>query len=207
MEALLQGGLRERARCSGARYEVGPDHQERIGLQYLNREVWISFPAGTVECGDGRGPISLREEILILHYLETARGTPLSKEWISFGSIPAGAFYNPVFQKRCKAPLVRFFGENPDDLRSVAVALNAEPVALGDGAVKIPALPMIPIALVLWQGDKDFPPEGNVLFDSSVTDYLPVEDMVILVETVVWKLIKNKGSRVPGSGGSRGRGG
>ncbi len=190
LEALRDGDLRERARRSGGRYEIGPDHQPRIGLRYLNRDGWISFPAGAIEFPDGRGPVSLREEILIFHYLKTAGGTRLSGEWISFANIPAGAFYNPVFQKRCKDPLVRFFGANPDDLRSVAAAMNAEPVAIGDGGFKIPAFPMTPLALVLWRGDEDFPPEGNVLFDRSITDYLPVEDIVILAETVVWKLIK-----------------
>jgi len=190
LEALREGDLPEQARRSGGRYEIGPEGQPRVGLRYLNRNVWVSFPAGAVECSDGQGPIALREEILIFHYLKMACGIPPAGQWISFADIPAGAFYSPVFQKRCKEPLARFFGGNPDDLRSVALAIDAEPVALGDAAVKISALPMVPIALVLWQGDKDFPPEGNVLFDSSVTNYLPVEDMVILAETVVWKLIK-----------------
>jgi hypothetical protein len=44
----------------------------------------------------------------------------------------------------------------------------------------------------LWKGDTEFPPDGNVLFDSSITGYLPAEDIVILAETVVWKIIKAK---------------
>jgi hypothetical protein len=48
----------------------------------------------------------------------------------------------------------------------------------------------VSLGLVLWKGDEEFPPEGNILFDSSITGYLPVEDIVILAETVVWKLIK-----------------
>ena len=46
---------------------------------------------------------------------------------------------------------------------------------------------------VVWRGDAEFPAEGKVLFDSSVSRYLPVEDIVVLAETVVWKLIKKKG--------------
>jgi hypothetical protein len=48
------------------------------------------------------------------------------------------------------------------------------------------------VGLVLWKGDEDFPPEGNILFDASVASYLPVEDIVILTEMVVWKLVKKK---------------
>jgi len=46
--------------------------------------------------------------------------------------------------------------------------------------------------LVVWRGDAEFPPDGNVLFDGSVSEYLPVEDTVILAETVVWKLVNAK---------------
>jgi hypothetical protein len=46
--------------------------------------------------------------------------------------------------------------------------------------------------LVLWRGDAEFPAAGNLLFDDSVTEYLPVEDIVILAETVIWKLIKGR---------------
>jgi hypothetical protein len=63
--------------------------------------------------------------------------------------------------------------------------------------VKVQAFPRVALGMVLWKGDAEFPPEGNVLFDSSVTAYLPVEDIVILAETVVWKLIKRKNTYSP----------
>ena len=75
---------------------------------------------------------------------------------------------------------------------SVAGEVQGEPLNLGDVGVKIQAFPFVPLALVLWRGDAEFPAEGSILFDSSVSKYLPVEDMVILAETVVWKLIKAK---------------
>lgn len=61
---------------------------------------------------------------------------------------------------------------------------------MGDASVLIWAFPRVPIGLVLWKGDEEFPPAGNILFDSSIPAYLPVEDIVVLTETVVWKLIK-----------------
>ena len=51
-------------------------------------------------------------------------------------------------------------------------------------------LPRIPLGFVVWRGDAEFQAEGKVLFDSSVSQYLPVEDIVVLAETVVWKLVK-----------------
>ena len=65
-------------------------------------------------------------------------------------------------------------------------------MSLGDVGIRLPVLPRLPLALVLWREDTEFPAEGKVLFDSSVSGYLPVEDIVVLAETVVWKLGQEK---------------
>jgi len=198
VQALLRADLAERATRSGSRLEITPPDQKRIGLRYLGRDLLLSFPQETIEPSNGGGPISLREEILILHYLEKARGNPLTGEWISFAEIPGGTFYHPVFLKRCRTPLVKYFGEIPDSLLFSAIdEVRGEPWSMGDVGVKIQAFPFVALGLVLWKGDAEFPPDGNVLFDSSITGYLPVEDIVILAETVVWKLIKKKNANSP----------
>ena len=190
---LLRSDLAERAARSGGRFEPEPGGEGKIRLSYLGREICLSFPGGTMEPRNGGDPLSLREEILVFHYLEGSTGVPASGEWTSFSEIPGGTFYNPVFLQRCKAPLVKHFGEDPQKLVAVAAEeVRGEPFPLGDTGVRVPAFPRVTLGLVLWKGDEEFPPEGNVLFDSSITGYLPVEDMVILAETVVWKLVKAK---------------
>jgi hypothetical protein len=191
VQALVKADLAERAVRSGGRFEAISAGESRIGLVCLGREVRVHFPRGTVEASNGGKPVSLREEILILHYLEKGGRASLTESWISFAEIPGGTFYHSVFLQRCKAPLVKYFGEIPARLLSVAAdEFRGEPWSVGDRGVKIQALPSVPLGLVLWKGDDEFPPEGNVLFDSSISQYLPVEDIVILAETVVWKLIK-----------------
>ena len=193
VRSLLQSDLAERAARSGGRYRSESGGRGKIRLPYLGRDLCLSFPAGAIEPGNGEGRLSLREEILVFHYLEKAAGVPASGKWTSFAEIPGGTFYNPVFLKRCKAPLVKNFGEDPQKLMAVAAEeIRGEPFPLGDTGVRVPAFPRVNLGLVLWKGDDEFPPEGNVLFDSSITGYLPVEDIVILAEVVVWRLIKAK---------------
>jgi hypothetical protein len=190
VEGILKSDPAERAARGGGRFEPGADGKSRIAVRYLGREVWLSLPEGILETPGG-GSISLREEILILHYLEKASGIPLTGNWVSFAEIPGGAFYHPVFLQRSKASLVKFFGEDPQRFLGLASEeAGGEPWEMGDTGVKIQAFPRVALGMVLWKGDAEFPPEGNVLFDSSITDYLPAEDIVILAETVVWRLIK-----------------
>ncbi len=197
LEGLLKSNPAERAARGGGRFEPGKDGKSRIAVRYLGREVWLSLPQGSLETPH-KSQLSLREEILILHYLERASGIPPTGTWISFAEIPGGAFYHPVFLQRSKAPLVKYFGEDPQNLLVLAAGeMGGESLTLGDAGVKIQVFPRVPLGVVLWKGDAEFPPEANVLFDSSVTGYLPVEDMVILAETVVWRLIKRKNTDSP----------
>jgi len=187
VESLLQSDLPERAAKSGSRLEQGEGRETRITLNYLSQEIKVFFPRGEIEAQE---PVPLREEIIILHYLGWAKGVPLSGQWISFAEISGGTFYHPVFLQRCKVPLVKFFAATPELIKAAAGQFQGRALAIGDVGIEIPALPLVPLALVLWRGDAEFSAEGNILFDSSIGDYLPVEDIVILTEAVVWKIIK-----------------
>jgi hypothetical protein len=59
----------------------------------------------------------------------------------------------------------------------------------GDVAVKVLAFPKVPVVLSLWKGDEEFPPEGNVLFDASITSYLSTEDIAYVAGAVVYPAI------------------
>ncbi len=190
LEALLQADLRERAQKCGGAFEAGPGGQGVLRLRYLARGISLRFPEGKIEASPGES-VSPREEILILHYIATATGTPVTGRWISFSEIPGGSIYHPVFLKRCRDPLIQFAGAAPEILLSGAADMSVEPLGIGDAGLKITAFPRVPIGLILWRGDADFPPDGNVVLDASVSGYLPLEDTVILAETVIWKIIKN----------------
>jgi len=59
----------------------------------------------------------------------------------------------------------------------------------GDKGAKILALPRVPVVLALWRGDDEFPPEGNVYFDGSVSSYLSTEDIAYLAGATVYRII------------------
>jgi len=192
VEGLGKSDLEERAAKSGGQFEAGAGGEVRIRLEYLGNEFLVLFPSGSIAAGQGQKPLSLREEILLLHYLAKATGTLPTGRWVSFIEIPGGTFYHPVFLQRCQIPLVKVFGPNPEALRTMVEPMGGRPLDKGDVGVRIQALPFVPLGLVLWRGDAEFPAAGNLLFDDSVTEHLPVEDIVILAETVVWKLNKAK---------------
>ncbi|MBA7672825.1 hypothetical protein ES703_81012 [subsurface metagenome] len=132
----------------------------------------------------------LRDKILILHYLTQAKGTPLANKMIAYQELPGGNHYLPTFSKRAIKPLVGRFGQEPHRLVSAAEKLSGYRVDYGDAAVTINAFSRIPVTLVLWRGDEEFPPQGNIVFDASIYDYLSTEDINVLCEIITWRLVK-----------------
>ena len=59
----------------------------------------------------------------------------------------------------------------------------------GDLAVRIQALPLIPVALILWRGDDEFSPEGTILFDRTVSKILSAEDIAWLAGMIIYPLL------------------
>lgn len=161
-----------------------------IAIQYLGRTYLVTLPEVVVSLRDSDKPVPLKDRILILHYLTRAKGTPLSGRLIAYKELPEGAVYFPTFAKRAIKPLVDHFGGEPERLADISKVLGGRQTDHGDAAVTIDAFKLVPVTLVLWRGDDEFPPEGSILFDSNVSDYLSTEDINVLCESVAWRLVR-----------------
>ena len=163
-------------------------------LNFLNKEIHISWP--DFEFSYNKSPdqeVPIQQQILLLHYLDGAwssKGAPIKGEWISFQEVPDGRFYLDAFHRRAKDPLVQTFGEKPELLEKFAKeSFQAVSSDQGDVSVIVQALPLVPVALIVWAGDDEFPPEGNILFDRNVIEIISAEDIAWLSGMVVYPLI------------------
>ena len=85
--------------------------------------------------------------------------------------------------------MVQAFGNQPELLVELATeALGARPFDRGDFSVVVRALPMVPVALILWKGDEEFLPEGNILFDANIPHILSADDITWLAGMIVYPL-------------------
>ncbi len=191
-EELNHRDIRKLCQRSGARY-LERNAQRAIVLAYLNRPHQVTLPDVDITLVGSQEAVSMREKVLILHYLTIARGTPATGRVITFKELPEGPVYFPTFAKRTVDPLLGHFGKEPYRLLDTAGKLGGHRADYGDMAVTINVFPSVAITLVLWRGDAEFAPLASIIFDASITDYLSTEDITVLCETVVWKLVKSIG--------------
>jgi hypothetical protein len=189
--------IEKQCRHSGAHYIPA---EKSIVLDHLNRSYKIRSADGEVAFADSDEGVPVRDKILILHYFTKAAGTPLTGRLITYKELQEGINYYPTFFKRAIQPVLNSFKDEPEKLPETAAVLGGRKTDYGDIAVTIEGFPKVPLTIVLWRGDKEFPPEGNILFDSTIADYLPTEDITILCEKIAWKLVKNlkTGGDTPG---------
>ena len=161
-----------------------------VSIEHLNRAYEISITEGEVKFPESADAVPLRDKILILHYFLSAAGTPLMGKMITYKELHDGINYYPTFRKRAIEPVVNRFKDQPQKLIEAGKKLGGAIADFGDSAVTIPAFTRVPLTYVLWIGDKEFGPDGNILFDSTIPDYLPTEDITILCELIAWRLVR-----------------
>jgi hypothetical protein len=175
---------------SGAEYKI-IDSIPVITLDYLNRRYQIRLPEVDISLKGSNEEVPLKDKILLLHYLIQAEGTPLANKSIAYKELPEGTVYFRTFHKRAIKPLVDNFGSQPGKLLDAAKEMGGVKADYGDVAVTVKAFKKVPITFVLWKGDEEFPPDGSILFDATVSDYLSIEDINVLSERIAWKLVRD----------------
>ena len=166
--------------------------EQGILVPFFGREHLVTHPEGEVTAA-GR-PVSAAVAILLLHYLGRADGTPEAGDWVTFRELPDGLFYATSFAARAEGPVAQAFGlaSGPDALapfRATALAASGEELQLADASFAFRALPRLRLAVLLWLGDEDLPPEARIVFDASAGHYLPAEDLAGLGEVLARRLL------------------
>lgn len=177
------------AKRTGAEYLA---ESQVLRVKYFNRWVEVSHPQGEFNCHCDIS-LPLVEKILILHYFSNASGLPVTKRLISFKELPGGEMYNTPFTNRSIRPFQQHFGNHPQQLRQAAEKMGGRRGDVGDVCYTIDAFPKVPVTVILWEGDDEFPPAANILFDETAPSYLPTEDYAFVASLMAAKLKETAG--------------
>jgi hypothetical protein len=120
-------------------------------------------------------PAGYLQQLCILAYLVNAKNLPPADQLVGVEKLDRGGFFFRGSHRLPLETLATVFGPNPQLLHRVGQALNAVPRSFGDASIELCVLPRIPVTLVVWAGDEEFPARASVLFDQSATLQLPLD--------------------------------
>ncbi len=145
---------------------------DQYGIDPANKK--ISQAAG------GNPPPHEYFDIFAMYYLLRVQDFPLQGEWVSEKDLPGGTTF---FRGPHLIPtdlISNKFGNDLQNFKNRCVELGGKPIDMADAAYSFYITADIPVAVLFWTGDEDFPAEAKILYDRSIADQLSLD--------IVWAL-------------------
>ncbi|MEW6352598.1 MAG: DUF3786 domain-containing protein [Thermodesulfobacteriota bacterium] len=110
--------------------------------------------------------------------------------WIDCRSLQHGAVLGAHFSRSVSNTLGAFFSLDRPTRISRAMQWGGRPVDLGEEGFLFDLFPRVPVALIHWFGDDEFPAFSKVLFDVSASNFMPTHGLTALTEFLVHRIVE-----------------
>jgi len=114
-------------------------------------------------------------DLACLWYLGKAKNKPLTGKLLSPASLTGGE----IFQKGTHVlPLERIaakYGNNLESFYKRGIELGGMKLEHGDASLLLHPFPRVPVTMILWAGDDEFPARAGMFFDASCEQHLPMD--------------------------------
>lgn len=176
-EAL--GGLApsDAARRAGARYDGG---RGCYVLPALGIDVSIcpherSISAHSPADGALIAKLSYFFNHAALWYMVNAKDIGLAGRLVRPEGLKGGHHFFTGTHELPLGRLAEKYGSDREAFIKKALSLGGRRTTYGDASFELYPLPRVPVALILWLGDEEFPARADLLFDSSAELHCPID--------------------------------
>jgi len=180
----------ETARRAGCAYLRESDS---FVIRLLDEQYRVNMAARSVykpaEAGEPV-PAGFLEELCILTHLASAQDIPLANELVHAEKLDRGGFFFRGSHQLPIEKLAATLGGAPQLLLAVGEILGARTCPFGDASIEVLVLPRIPVTLIIWAGDEEFPARASILFDKSAARQMPLDALYALAKLTIGRTIK-----------------
>lgn len=162
---------------------VNYDHEKGFLLPFLNQTFQI-LPTKRSIIPLYRHALIIKSfelDLIILTYLLRVKAINIYGEIVNEKQIPGGETFFRGPHSLNTRPMEEIFGEDSDAFLSAGRRLNGKVKKLGDAGICLPVFPRVPVTLILWVKDDEFPAGIKVGFDSTISTHLPLD--------IIWAMI------------------
>ena len=161
-------------------------------IPFLNTVYTVDTSAKEIYSTSNNGT-EFVEQLCILAYLINAADIPENGKLVKPDSLAGGEFFFKRVHSLDTGKLENVFGECPELLHSIAEQFDAGRCEFGDASIKLYALPRLPLIIVVWQSDDEFPPRASILFDKTADKQLPLDALLAVTNHTIKTLIQAAG--------------
>ena len=150
-------------------------------------ELTVEVDLASREVTSGGAALVDSEQILLLHYLDSAAEESAGRQ-ISFREIPSAGGYHGPYAGRVLGRLTRAFGVDGAGFEEACRAVGGVLEPMGDFGFRVMLLPRVPAWALYFRGDRELGPSARLLYDANVDRFLSVEDVVVGSELLARRL-------------------
>jgi len=127
-------------------------------------------------------------ELFLVHYLLRAKEIEPTHQWISEKDIPGGSTF---FRGPHAIPTDLIADRFNNDLSGFSARceqLGGTHLDMADSAFIMLIAPRVPVAVLYWRGDEEFPPESRILYDETIAGHLAADIIFALASGICDRL-------------------
>lgn len=127
-------------------------------------------------------------DLLAMYYLLSTKDISLIGEWISEKDLPGGPTF---FRGPHRIPtdlITEQFNNDLQEFKNRCKKLGGIQIDMADAAYCFSITPDIPVVVLYWIGDEDFPAEAKILYDRSVAELLSLDILFALAVGVCTRI-------------------
>jgi hypothetical protein len=174
-DALVERDPQEVARNADVSLDDGVYRVRSLGVEYEIDTDAREIRALSAESDELKRQLSHYFEITWLWYLVRAQDFGLTGRLLKPEQLKGGHHFFKGAHELPLKELAERFGSDTDAFLARGNELGGRVLSFGDASVEVSPLPRIPVKLILWRGDDEFPPRADLLFDSSCELQLPLD--------------------------------
>ncbi|MDR3224995.1 MAG: DUF3786 domain-containing protein [Clostridiales Family XIII bacterium] len=136
-------------------------------------------------------PINPYERILILRYLDEGKYIEPIGKYIAYNEMPWGDVYGSNFQGRVIRRFLHEFGSDTASLKRImeeTPGLCAAPEPKCDVGYSFLFMNGLSMKILMWEGDDEFPPSVQMLYDETVVFGYTAEDVAVAGDILIARL-------------------
>jgi hypothetical protein len=176
--------------CDHAGAEMRSDGQLEIDVIY--QPMRLDLNAETIYHQQGDGWVKIDDPLLkliLLVYLLNVTHHNIQNRQVSVKDLKDAHFFQGPHAFRTESLKLKY-GNDPKAFLDDGQALGGQAVDMADAAFSVTVLPKIPVYLLLWAADEEFPAEVSILFDASIEKHLPADGIWGLVHLLIDRLME-----------------
>lgn len=162
---------------------------EWLTLYHFTRKFGIHKADGTITAMEDHQPVSCYEKLNIYTLLGYVSSFAVHRNnWVRFDQLKDASPFSKAFHSGIIEPFGKTFDRRTTELEQAFCRLHGRKISHSDVGYEIDAFHCIPVKFLFWDGDDEFPAQGNLLFDASATDFIHVESIVTIAAVGLKKL-------------------